>query len=232
MNKGSLDVSFRSFGGVTARFSVGYPSGGTPVQCDLTAGLYATLEDLAAEMHMLLQAVDANLSCSVAGDVITVASAGWDFDLFVTSLTLKAWLGLTVPALGMTSVSGRSPMRFLTQWPWGDDRHTIVRYRRSAQLDHLQVGAVTLSTAREHRWTLTLDRAELARFRFVAAALLRGLPGYCRPDISSGGGWEWDARTGGFPCVAAPEWQDYSDSWQTQTAHLVVTLPIILREVP
>ena len=66
-------------------------------------------EDLAAAMHTLVSGVNANLSCTVSGDVITVASSGSAFDLYVTSLTLKAWLGLDVPATNTTSVSAQAP---------------------------------------------------------------------------------------------------------------------------
>lgn len=232
MTRGSLDVCWRSFGGVTGRFSVRYPSGGSLSTLDIPAGLYLTLEDLAAAMHSLLQGVNVNLSCTVSGDVITVASTGAAFDLYVTSLTLRAWLGLSVPAASILSANARAPMRFLSSVPWGGEEHTHVRLRRSATLAHNQVGAVTLSTGLEHRWLLTLTRAELARFRFVASALLRGLPGYCKPDFSNVGIWEWDNRGGGFPCVAAPGWRDYADRWANDTCHLVMQLPVVLREVP
>jgi hypothetical protein len=132
----------------------------------------------------------------------------------------------------VSSVSGRSPMRWLSDRPWGADEHTHVRHRRAASLAYSQVGAVTLSTAVEHQWTVTVPADDLVRFRTVAGALLRGLPGYCRPDIANVAIWEWDNRQGGFPCVAAPGWRDYADRWAHDSWHLTMQLPVILREIP
>ena len=53
-----------------------------------------------------------------------------------------------------------------------------------------------------------------------------------KPDFSNVGIWEWDNRGGGFPCVAAPGWRDYADRWANDTCHLVMQLPVVLREVP
>lgn len=210
---------------------VAYPTGGGYTSLTLAATLQQTAAALASALDTAVKSVNANLSCAVSGAVYTFASAGLNFDLELTDLTLRDWLGFASTtyankASQASDVTGGAPSVFVGTRSWHSDEWTWVRARKVHDFDHARQAVIHVAAWREWSVVAALAAADVAKFRSVLAYMLRGTAGTWYRNDADAAAWSYSNSDGTSLVVLAPDSMAYADRWVTRPHQTELEVPL------
>jgi len=221
-----LDVAFRVYAHANT-IQVDY-NGAGDTDVDITAGLYMTAADLAAELETQLQTVDASMACTESDGVFELTA---DDPFIVTwdMRDLRDWLGFTGSATSNADSHTGSvcPGVWVASLPWTDRRPRGWLWSVKSFSGPRGVGRAR-SIGKITRWAVDarVGRDELTQARSVVGHLLSGLPATWWRDTGESGAWAADNWYGYVEVALAPETRAYTDAWRQTVPTRIMDLPL------
>lgn len=209
-----IDVRYRSDAtGNTFGFVHNVSGAGTVT---LTEQRFADLAALCAAIEAQLQLVDADLTCTEAAGVVTIADGNSDtFTVTWTHPRLRDWLGFSADLAGDNTYTGAtSPATFVSSLPFDDPAPLgwLVSLRTFAG-DHQTGGSLKLSKLTTWRTAGVVQQSDLAAFRSVMSLAMRGYGLKWWRDVAVGTAWSYSNWWGTVNVRLGVNSIRYSDQW-------------------